>query len=258
MRRILLLLAVLAVLAAAAGCPEGAPPVAPPAAPPVAPPPRFRPTPPGPLTEEVREARERAIREEIARIGVVGEPALAALRAVDRRWFLDPDQQALAWEDRALRRADGETITAPDLSAAMLASLGLTPESRVLECGTRTGWMTALLAMTAGEVFSVSSSGARSGEARDVLSRIGIANVRYRVGDPAAGWPEEAPFDAVLVNGRVDHVPRALYESLRPGGRILAPVGPEGESQTLLLLVRGDEEPRLTRPLLPVRFGPLR
>ena len=211
-----------------------------------------------PETNEVRAARERLIAGPVTAIGGADPRVLAALRAVDRRAFLPEDLRPRAYEDGALRRPDGETVAAVDLTAAMLAALALTGDEKVLECGTRSGWLTALLAKSAARVFTIDARPEAVEGARRALSLLGIGNVVFRAGDPAAGWPEEAPFDAVVVNGRVDHVPIALYRSLREGGRILAPVGPAGASQTLILSVREDAEPRETKALLSVRFAPLR
>ncbi|MCU0726077.1 MAG: protein-L-isoaspartate O-methyltransferase [Planctomycetes bacterium] len=239
----------LPALVLAAACAPSAPPAAPAV---------FGPVPPGPETTEIREARERLIAGPVAKIGVTDPRVLDTLRSVDRRVFLPPELWPRAWEDGALRRPDGETLTAVDLAAAMLAALEISPDSKVLECGTRSGWLTALLARAAKRVFTVAARPETTRAARRGLCLLGVGNVSFRTGDPGAGWPEEAPFDAVLVNGRVDHVPRALYAALRPGGRILAPVGPAGGSQTLVLSIRGDTEPRSTRALLSVRFAPLR
>jgi protein-L-isoaspartate(D-aspartate) O-methyltransferase len=194
----------------------------------------------------------------VAKIGVTDPRVLDLLRAVDRRVFLPPDLWPRAWDDGAIPRPDGETVSAVDLTAAMLAALELEPGSRVLECGTRSGWLTALLARAAGRVFTVDARPEATEGARRVLALLGIGNVAFRTGDPEAGWPGETAFDGVVVNGRVEHIPRALYGALKPGGRILAPVGPAGAAQTLILSVRGEGEPASTRALLSVRFAPLR
>ncbi len=246
MRR--LLPAVLAVLAACGDAPAPAPPATA----------GFVPVPPPPATAEVLAARDALLAGPVARLGVSEPPILGALRATDRRLFLPPAQWPRAWEDGAVERPDGETVAAVDLTAAVLRALALRPGDRVLECGTRSGWLTALLAALAEEVFTVDSRPEAIAGARRCLELAGRLNVRFREGDPAAGWPEEGPFDAIVVNGRVPHIPRGLYETLVPGGRILAPVGDAGAPQTLILSVRGEDSPRETRPVLTVRYAPLR
>ena len=206
---------------------------------------------------ELAAARARMVDEQVARIGVTSSLVLQAFRSVPRHAFLPESLWEVAYDDRAVTRPDGETITAPDLSGAMLQSLMLGPESRVLECGTRSGWLTALLAGVAAEVFTVDARPEATGGAIRTLNRLSIKNVRYRTADPILGWPEEGPFDAIVVNGLVPHVPVTLYESLVPGGRIVAPVGDPGRTQTLILSVRGETEPLKTRSILAVRFGML-
>jgi protein-L-isoaspartate(D-aspartate) O-methyltransferase len=202
-------------------------------------------------------ARERLIDGPVRRMVGDDDRVIEAFRRVHRHRFLPEEMWGEAYEDRALRRPDGETVTAPDLTAGILTTLELTEDAKVLECGTRSGWLTALLATLSGEVFTVDARPDVSERAAALLGELGLSNVRYRVGDPHLGWPEEAPFDAVVINGVVPHIPKDLYRMLVPGGRILAPVGRPGERQSLILSVRGEEEPQKTRAVLTVRFVPL-
>jgi protein-L-isoaspartate(D-aspartate) O-methyltransferase len=197
------------------------------------------------------------IEEQVRRIGVTSERVVAAMREIDREAFLPPALRPRTWREHAIKRPDGETITAPDLTAAMLQSLDLGPDDLVLECGTRSGWLTALLARLAGRVLTVDARPEATAGARRVHRLLGIENVEYRTADPLAPWPGKGPFDAVVVNGAVPAVPVELYRLLEPGGRLLAPVGVPPESQVLILTVRGDDTPQLTRPVLTVRFGKL-
>jgi protein-L-isoaspartate(D-aspartate) O-methyltransferase len=201
------------------------------------------------------------VKDQIARIGVTDERVLDSFRHVHRHRFLSPGLWSMAYEDRAVRRPDGETLTAPDLTGVMLQSLALTEGARVLECGTRSGWLTALLAHmvgTKGLVCTIDARAPSTERARKMVrDELGFRNVRFLTADPVRGYPEEILFDAVVVNGVVEHIPVNLYLSLRPGGRIVAPVGRPGEPQSLILAIRGDGEPRATRPILTVRFGRL-
>jgi protein-L-isoaspartate(D-aspartate) O-methyltransferase len=201
-------------------------------------------------------AREKMIEETFPARGIDSTIVYAAFRRVPRAAFLPPDLRPRAWEDRAFARPDGETITAPFLSAAMLQSLSVEKGSRVLECGTRSGWFTALLAATGASVTTVAPRVTTIEGARRRIDALGLRGVTFRIGDPLSA--PDGEFDAIVVNGAVRHIPRALYARLAPGGRILAPIGEPTEVQTLVLAVRGQGEPRSTRALLPVRFGALR
>jgi protein-L-isoaspartate(D-aspartate) O-methyltransferase len=197
------------------------------------------------------------IETQVKRIGVRSERVIAVMREIDRAPFLPPELRPRALLEHAIKRPDGETITAPDLTAAMLQSLQLTPDDLVLECGTRSGWLTALLARLAGRVLTVDARPEATAGARRVHELLGLTNIRYRTADPLLGWPGEGPFDAVVVNGAVPAAPVDLYRTLKPGGRLLVPVGAPPEPQVLILTVRGDETPVSTKPVLTVRFGKL-
>lgn len=217
----------------------------------------FFPTPLTPETPEKTAARERMIEEQVRRIGVKSERVIAVMSSLDREGFLPPDLRPQTLLEHAIKRPDGETITAPDLTAAMLSSLDLSPTDLVLECGTRSGWLTALLARLAGRVLTVDARRPATEGAKRVLDMLGIDNAEFRTGDPMAGWPEEGPFDAIVVNGALPAAPINLYRALKPGGRLLVPVGVPPEPQVLILTVRGEETPRQTRPVLTVRFANL-
>jgi len=217
----------------------------------------FIPTPLTPETPEKTAARERMIEEQVRRIGVHSERIIQVMSTLDREAFLPPDLRPRALLEHAIRRPDGETITAPDLTAAMLQSLELSPSDLVLECGTRSGWLTALLAGLADRVLTIDARRPATEGAKRVLDMLGIDNVEYRTGDPLEGWSGEGPFDAIVVNGAVPATPIQLYRALKPGGRLLVPVGVPPESQVLILTVRGEETPLKTRPVLTVRFGNL-
>jgi protein-L-isoaspartate(D-aspartate) O-methyltransferase len=203
-------------------------------------------------------ARERLFTESFERRGIDAPYVYEAFRRVPRAAFLPDDLEGRAWEDRAFRRPDGETVTAPYLSAVMLQYLELDPSSRVLECGTRTGWFTALLAASAEEVVTIDAREDFTAGAREALFGLGLTNVRYVTADPLVPPEGDPPFDAILVNGTVRHIPLPLYRALKPGGRILAPVGENAEVQTLIRSIRGEGEPKETRAVISVRFGPLR
>jgi len=216
--------------------------------------------PSGPIPDppELRAARARMVDTQIRKIGVTSDRILDAMLAMPRHAFLPEESWGAAYDDRSVRRPDGESVTAPDLTGAMLQTLDIADGARVLECGTRSGWITALLASQAAEVLTIDARPEFIEKARNLLARMEIRNVRFRVGDPCAGWPEEGPFDAIVLTGAVPHIPKALYAMLADGGSLLAPVGYPGETQTLIHVVKGNAEPKSTRAILSVRFRALR
>ena len=153
------------------------------------------------------------------------ERVLAAMAETPRHEFLPDEGRAEAYADRPLPIGERQTISQPYMVASMTELLGLTGRERVLEIGTGSGYQTAVLARLAAEVLSVERIPALAARARETLSMLGVRNVRFRVGDGSAGWPEEAPFDAVLVTAAAPEVPRALLDQLADPGVLVAPVG---------------------------------
>lgn len=180
-----------------------------------------------------------------------------AMDAVPRVRFLPVNQQAMADADTALAIDCGQTISQPSLVAYMTEQLSLNRASRVLEIGTGSGYQTAILAELAAEVFTIERIEPLAQAARARLGRLGYRNIRLRVGDGAEGWPEAAPFDAVLVTAAAQAVPPALLAQLLPTGKMVIPVGKPHSDQDLWLIEGTvDGPPRMTR-LLEVRFVPL-
>jgi protein-L-isoaspartate(D-aspartate) O-methyltransferase len=188
--------------------------------------------------------RARMVREQIAARGVRDRRVPEALR--DR-----------AYRDGPLPIGEGQTISQPYIVAAMSEAAGLRGDERVLEVGTGSGYQAAVLSHLAREVYTIELEPALAARAAADLARLGCTNVVTRAGDGYAGWPEAAPFDAILVTAAPDHVPDALVEQLAVGGRMVIPVGPRGGVQNLLLLEKTAEG--VTREsLMPVAFVPLR
>jgi len=190
--------------------------------------------------------------------GIRDERVLHAMAQVPRRLFLPPALRERADDDVALPIGRGQTISQPYVVAFMTEALGLEGAEKVLEVGTGSGYQTAVLALLAREVCSVEivpELSARAAEA--LLETLGLANVRLRVADGWDGWPGEAPFDRILVTAAPPEVPPRLVEQLRPGGRMVVPVGEAGEVQRLTVVEKGAGGAATSREVLPVRFVPL-
>ncbi len=182
---------------------------------------------------------------------------LAALRRVPRHLFVPEEERAYAYRNEPLPIGHGQTISQPFIVGFMTHLLELEPGQRVLEIGTGSGYQAAVLAEMGARVWSIEIVEPLARSAAATLTQLGYAGVTVRAGDGYAGWPEEAPFDRIIVTAAAPHIPQPLVDQLRPGGRMVIPVsrGPEGDE---LMLVTKDRSARVrTRALLPVRFVPL-
>ena len=182
---------------------------------------------------------------------------LAALGRVPRHEFVPPRIAGQAYANHPLPIGHGQTISQPYIVALMTDLLAVGPQARVLEIGTGSGYQAAVLGEVAGEVYTVEIVEPLAREAAARLSRLGYRNVVTRAGDGYAGWPERAPFDAVLVTAAPDHVPPALVDQLKPGGRLVLPLGEAGGTQSLMVVEKGMDGSVTRRTVLPVRFVPL-
>jgi protein-L-isoaspartate(D-aspartate) O-methyltransferase len=193
--------------------------------------------------------------------GIHDPRVLAAFGRVPRRFFVPEDAQPYAEGDHPLEIGYGQTISQPYIVAAMTEALGLQGSERVLEVGTGSGYQTAIL----GELLPLGSTlrtieivPELSRRAERTLRELGYDNVQFRVGDGAKGWPEAAPYDAILVAAAPEEVPAPLLEQLAPGGRLVIPVGPDPEHQELQLWRKSSATGALDRQvLMQVRFVPL-
>jgi protein-L-isoaspartate(D-aspartate) O-methyltransferase len=181
---------------------------------------------------------------------------MQAMVRVPRHEFVPASERRYAYENRPLPIGYGQTISQPYIVAIMTDLLKLEPGDRVLEIGTGSGYQAAVLAELVQQVYSIEIIGDLARRARSVLDRMGYEQVRTRVGDGYYGWPGQAPFDAIMVTAAADHVPPPLIRQLKPGGRMLIPVGSRFMTQQLVLVTKGDDGIK-TRLLLPVRFVPL-
>jgi protein-L-isoaspartate(D-aspartate) O-methyltransferase len=195
--------------------------------------------------------------DDLARMGIRDARVLAVLAELPRESFVPDPLRFQADADRPLPIGYGQTISQPLVVAFMTERLGLDGTERVLEVGTGSGYQTAVLAKLAREVYSIEIIPELSRRAEAALAEQGIRNVHLRVGDGAAGWPEAAPFDRILVTAATPEVPPALLSELRAGGRLILPVGAENDLQQLRLVEKELDGRTLATDLLAVRFVPL-
>jgi protein-L-isoaspartate(D-aspartate) O-methyltransferase len=181
--------------------------------------------------------RRRMVRDDLADRGVADRRVLAAMQSVPRESFVDPGQEAQAYDDRPLSIGAGQTISQPYMVAVMTEAARLTRRSRVLEIGTGSGYHAAVLARLAGHVWTIERLPELAAAARHRLAALGIRNVTVRVADGWHGYPDAAPYDAILVAAAAPEVPRALPDQLVLGGRLVIPVGPP-DHQRLLVMER--------------------
>jgi protein-L-isoaspartate(D-aspartate) O-methyltransferase len=201
-------------------------------------------------------ARQRAhmVSSQIEARGVHDRRVLAALEKVPRHLFVAESLRDRAYDDYPLPIGDGQTISQPYIVAYMTEELSVSPDHRVLEIGTGSGYQAAVLAELARHVYSIELLPGLAERARGVLQGLGYANVEFKVGDGYKGWPEQAPFDRIIVTAAPEEVPRALVDQLADGGRMVVPVG--GAEQSIRVITRrgAKVDERVT---IPVRFVPM-
>lgn len=199
--------------------------------------------------------RRRMVDAQLRARGIGDERVLDAMVRVPRHEFAPERYRDQAYEDHPLPIGEGQTISQPYIVARMLEALAIRPTSKVLEVGTGSGYLTALLAELAAQVVSVERHAALADAARELLSRLGYTNVKVIVGDGSKGFAEAAPYDAIIVSAAAAEVPRALLEQLAEGGRMIIPVG-SADSQQLQLIRLENGQPRISLHEL-CRFVPL-
>jgi protein-L-isoaspartate(D-aspartate) O-methyltransferase len=202
-------------------------------------------------------ARARMVQDQLASPGRnIRDPrVLAAMAKVPRHEFVPAGWRQQAYADHPLPIGYDQTISQPYIVAFMTEQLAPKATDRVLEVGTGSGYQAAVLAELVAEVYSIEIVEPLAAQARQVLERLGYPNVHVRAGDGYQGWPEQAPFDAIIVTCAPDHVPRPLVEQLREGGRMILPVTGPIQQELYLLVKEGGEVRR--RAVLPVRFVPM-
>jgi protein-L-isoaspartate(D-aspartate) O-methyltransferase len=191
-----------------------------------------------------------------------GLPAMSpavrgAMGKVERHRLVPAGEASRAYRNHPLPIGSGQTISQPYIVALSTDLLGLDSKSVVLEIGTGSGYQAAVLAEVASEVYSIELVDSLGKSAQKRLEELGYGNIEIRIGDGYKGWPEKAPFDGIVVTAAAPHVPPALVEQLKPGGRMVIPVGGEAEIQYLKVLVKRADGGVDEKRVLPVRFVPL-
>jgi protein-L-isoaspartate(D-aspartate) O-methyltransferase len=200
------------------------------------------------------EARARMVDNQIAARGIRDPATLAAMRKVPRHLFVPETWRDEAYADSPLPIGGGQTISQPYIVAYMTEILELKRTSKVLEIGTGSGYQAAILGEIAREVYSIEIVDALAARSSRLLADLGYRNVQVRAGDGYQGWPDRAPFDAIIVTAAPDHVPKPLVDQLAVGGRMVIPVG--AMYQELMLITRTPSG-IVERRTIPVRFVPL-
>jgi len=203
---------------------------------------------------QLAEARLRMVSEQIEARGVADPRVLAAMRAVPRHEFVPPASRARAYDDGPLEIGHGQTISQPYVVAAMTELAAPKPGARVLEVGTGSGYQAAVLAEMGSQVYTIEILAPLAAQAARTLERLGYGSVQVRHGDGYRGWPEAAPFDAIVVTAAAPRVPPDLLAQLAVGGRLVIPVG--SAFQELQVHTKTPEGIEV-RSVLPVRFVPM-
>ncbi len=208
-------------------------------------------------TEETNQSRrQEMVTQQIAGRGVKDPRVLEVMNNVPRHLFVPKDREHLAYDDRPLPIGNGQTISQPYIVALMTELARVGQDDTVLEIGTGSGYQAAVLSLLAKKVYSIEYLEPLGVAARQRLKSLHYANVEVKIGDGYEGWPEYQPFDAILVTAAIDHVPKTLLDQLKPGGRLVIPIGEEFEVQMLRVLVKDPLGKISQQDVIPVRFVP--
>lgn len=187
----------------------------------------------------------------------ISRKVLAVMEKVPRHRFVPEQESYAAYFNHPLPIGYGQTISQPFIVALMTELLALGKQDRVLEVGTGSGYQAAILAEMAGEIYCMEIVEPLATRAKKLLSDLGYSNVQVKNGDGYMGWPEHAPFDAIIVTAAASHVPQPLLDQIKPGGRMVIPVGDYGAAQELLLIMKSKDGELHHKNVLPVSFVPL-
>ena len=210
---------------------------------------------PGFLQDSYRELRENMVKYQIEERNVRHQATLQAMRTVPRHEFMPVEMRRFAYEDRPVAIGLGQTISQPYIVAFMTSVIDPKPGDRILEIGTGSGYQAAVLAEIVQDVYTIEIIPELGERAEKTFEVLGYENIHTRIGDGYYGWPEEAPFDAIVVTAAPDKIPDPLIKQLKEDGKLVIPVGPRYSVQSLQLITLKNGKPR-TQNLFPVRFVP--
>ncbi len=210
-----------------------------------------------PSGKDFDELRKAMVNDQIVARGVHHEGVLRAMRSIPRHLFVPEDLMSSAYEDRPLPIGNGQTISQPYIVAYMTELLQPDGSGTVLEVGTGSGYQAAVLSPLYRKVYTIEIIPELAESAKARLRNLGFSNVEVRSGDGYAGWPDKAPFDAILVTAAAGHIPPPLVNQLKTGGRMVIPVGSPSMVQHIILVEKDQTGNITTKTLLPVRFVPL-
>src|SRR6266851_3044978 len=208
-------------------------------------------------TDRYQVERERMVRDQIEARGVSRPDVLRAIRSTPRHLFVPEPLRPQAYQDRALPIGSGQTISQPYIVALMTELLEPSKQQKVLEIGTGSGYQTAVLAALAGRIFTIEIVPELAQSAAALLKSLGVRNVTVRCGDGYQGWTEEAPFDRIILTAAPPEIPQALVDQLRPGGKMIAPVGGSAFAQNLVVVDKLADGGVRKRSVIPVAFVPM-
>ncbi|WP_238346166.1 protein-L-isoaspartate(D-aspartate) O-methyltransferase [Luteimonas saliphila] len=212
---------------------------------------------PGPDATGEATMRSEMVEQQLATRDIDDPRVLEAMRAVPRHRFVPQALAADAYRDQPLPIGHDQTISQPYIVALMTQLARISPGDRVLEVGTGSGYQAAVLAELDAKVYSIEIVAPLARQAQRVLEELGYRNVVVMAGDGYAGWPEHAPFDAIVVTAAPERIPQPLLDQLRPGGRLVIPVGPLQSMQELRVVEKQADGSLHSRSVIPVRFVPL-
>jgi len=208
-------------------------------------------------TAAYKQARELMVKSQIRDRGVRDPGVLEAMNSVQRHEFVPERYRDKAYGDHPLPIGHGQTISQPYIVAFMTELLELKPGDKVFELGTGSGYQAAVASLVAGSVYTMEIYRELAEPARERLRSLGFNNIHARHGDGYHGWPEEAPFDGIIVTAAADHIPPPLIEQLKPGGRLIIPLGSLFTVQQLVLVTKDLKGSISEQPIIAVRFVPL-
>lgn len=201
------------------------------------------------------EARQWMVERQLAQRGITDERVLQAMRTVPRHKFVPEDLWDMAYRDTPLPIGHDQTISQPYIVAYMTEMLHLTPDDRVLEVGTGSGYQAAILSQLAKQVYTIERMKGLAQRADQILQELGYQNIQVRLGDGGYGWPDAAPFNAIIITAAAPEIPPPLIAQLAEGAPLVAPIGPAGYQELVRLYKIGDQTK--LEHLVPVAFVPL-